>query len=65
MSMTGLKKYLDELAGPDHPFVKQLEEMTSLAAPTGPAVGVNRVVKLKKDEPRLEVPARTLRLNKN
>ena len=65
MSMTRLKKFLDELAGPDHPFVKQLEEMTSLAAPTGPALGKNRIFKLKKDEPRLEVPARILRLNKN
>jgi hypothetical protein len=65
MSMIGLKKFLDDLAGPDHPFVKQLEEMTSLAAPVDPVMGKNRVFKLKKDEPRLEVPARILRLNKN
>jgi len=63
--MTGLKRFLEDLAGPDHPFVKQLEEMTSLAAPTGPAVRKNRIFKLKKDEPRLEVSARILRLNKN
>jgi hypothetical protein len=65
MSMIGLKRFLDDLAGPDHPFVKQLEEMTSLAAPAGPAMGKNGILKLKKDEPRLEVPARILRLNKN